>query len=68
MVTIVITELIPHRFWNPYLLCFRKICTLCDLLLFLHEIQVNEMEVVKKVEILKKVTCREWIKLLSALL
>ena len=58
MVTIATTELIPHKFYNVYLLCFQKIYTLCGLLLFFHEILVNKEEVVKKGNIFKKVTRR----------
>ena len=41
MVAITITELIPDKLKNPYLLCFQKIDALCGLLLLFHEIQVN---------------------------
>ena len=58
MVTIVIIELISHKFQSPYLLCFQEIYTLCGLLLFFHKTQVNECEVVKRVKICKKVSFR----------
>ena len=58
MVTIVIIELISHKFQIPYLLCFQEIYTLCGLLLFFHKTQVNECEVIKRVKICKKVSFR----------
>ena len=58
MVTIVIIELISHKFYSPYLLCFQEIYTLCSLLLFFHKTQVNECEVVKRIKLCKKVSFR----------
>ena len=58
MVTIVIIELISHKFQTPYLLRFQEIYTLCGLLLFFHKTQVNECEVAKRVKICKKVSFR----------
>ena len=63
MVTIVITKLTTCKSQNHYLLCFRKVYTLYGLLLFFHELQVNEGEVVEKIKIFKKVTHRERAKL-----
>ena len=42
MVTIATTELIPDKFYNPYLLSFQKIFIFCGLSLLFYEIQVNE--------------------------